>query len=92
MISSIASSCRLPIFLAGAPCPGCIVEVFSDDEDEGEFFYWGSEDEPEGIDYLIKMQEISSETVIITIIRPDDMPMQEGEAAHLLKLIKKYLA
>ena len=62
------------------------------DDDEGGFFSWGSDDEPEGVDYLVKMEEISSDTVIITIIRPDDKPMQEGEAAQLLKLIKKYLA
>ena len=62
------------------------------DEDEDGFFSWGSDEPPEGIDYLVKMQEISSETVIITVIRADDEPMQEGEAAHLLKLIKKYLA
>lgn len=62
------------------------------DADEGGFFSWGSDEEPEGVDYLIKMDEASSDSVIISIIRPDDEPMREGEAAELLKLIKKYLA
>ena len=65
------------------------------EEDKGGWFSWlcwGSDEDAVSTDYLIKMREISSDSVVITIHRPDDAPMQEGEASRLLKLIKKYLS
>lgn len=64
------------------------------EEDKGGWFSWlfgGSDDEPVGVDYLVKMRVVSEETVIITIHRADEQPFKDGEAAKLLKLIKKYL-
>lgn len=70
------------------------IEIDPEADEGGFFFGWfgGGGEELEGIDYLVKMQEISSETVIITVHSPEGEPMPEGEAAKLLKLIKKYLA
>ncbi len=64
------------------------------DDDDGGFFNWfgGDDEEPAGVDYLIKMHDVTDESVIITIQKEGDEPLPEGEDTRLLQLIKRYLA
>jgi outer membrane protein assembly factor BamC len=73
------------------------LEPDPDDDDTPGFFAnlfsWSSDDEKvAGIAYNIDVKEKNSSAIIITIERQGGEEMLEGEALHLLKLIKRYLS
>jgi outer membrane protein assembly factor BamC len=68
-----------------------------EEEEEGFFsslFSFGSDDDEtdKGVAYFVRVQKIDNSEVTITIERQSGESMDEGEAEHLLKAIKRHIS